>query len=350
MPHQPSFTPKKHPMLLPFGQTPLTRFKDYKNSIKVDLIKSDTLDSMLDATYDFVKATWSEDGRESSRSSQVEKIDAINQMLEGKALQLGLETIQFIFRISGITRIDTHQIVRQRIGVTFSQQCTGDRFLHHNDVLVERAIANKDELYDEYIESSLRGKMTYAKLCDGDVSMQAARAILPQNLETFIFMKLDLGTLLMFYRKRIDIGSQTWQMNEISRQMAEEVCKKFPMLKRVFDKYKDSFKFQKMAASDRSNTFSTSLYLPEPDDYEYHIRDYVYPLTKSQMHEFDLLKRDKFFWGTSEISELIYSKIVDKYRRVSLHANHAHWSNAEIFRASQKANTEILDEFFKEEV
>lgn len=348
--HNPQLIPKKHPMLLPFGQVPLTRFKDYKTTIKVDLIKSDTLDVMLDATFDFVKATWSEDGKESSRASQTEKIDAINQMLEGKALQLGLETVQFIFRISGITRIDTHQIVRQRIGVTFSQQCTGDRFLHHNDVLVERAISNKDELYDEYIESSLRGKMTYAKMCDSDVSMQAARAILPQNLETFIFMKLDLGTLLMFYRKRIDIGSQTWQMNEISRQMAEEVCKKFPMLQKVFDKYKDSFKFQKMAASDRSNTFSTSLYLPEPDDYDYHRRDYVYQMTKSQMHEFDLIKEDRFFWGTSEIDELIYTKIFDKYKQISLNANHNHWDNGEIFRQNIKARIEIENDYFKDEV
>ena len=41
MPHIETLEPKKQEFDILFGQKPLTRFKDYRKSIKVDLIKSD---------------------------------------------------------------------------------------------------------------------------------------------------------------------------------------------------------------------------------------------------------------------------------------------------------------------
>src|SRR3990167_5122124 len=128
MPHNEKLTPKKKAFRVLFGQHPLTKFKDY---------------------------------RESERASETDMKDALSQMLSGKALGLGLETVNLMFRISGITRIDTHQIVRQRIGVTFSQQCTGDRFLTHNDALIEECIAKDDKLLNSVIQTSLNAKETY---------------------------------------------------------------------------------------------------------------------------------------------------------------------------------------------
>ena len=126
--HDPNLIPKKHEFGILFGQKPLTKFKDYRKSIKVDLIKYDDREQMLKGTYDFAKATWSVDGRESDDATEEEMKDALAQMIGGKALGLGLETINLMFRMSGINRIDTHQIVRQRIGVTFSQMCSGGSY------------------------------------------------------------------------------------------------------------------------------------------------------------------------------------------------------------------------------
>jgi len=121
---------------------------------------------MLKGTYKFVKATWADSPDDNDNTTIDEMKYAMQQMLSGKALGLGLETINFIFEINGINHIDAQQITRQRIGVTFSAQCTGDRFLNHNDVLVEESIAQDSELLENFIDTTLRAKMSYAEMVD----------------------------------------------------------------------------------------------------------------------------------------------------------------------------------------
>lgn len=345
MSHNPELTPKHHAFRVLFGQKPLTKFKDYRSNIKVDLIKHDNPADMMKGTFDFVKATWSEDGRESSRASDEEMQNALDAMLSGKALGLGLETVNFMFRISGITRVDTHQIVRQRIGVTFSQQCTGDRMMYHNDVLVEESIAKQPELLRQFMDATLACKKSYVDMIDSRVlSIQAARGILPHNLETFIFVNINLMTLLFFYQKRIDDGSQTWQVNEIARQMEEEVCKVFPQLQAVFDRHKKSFKFQKEASADRKNLFSTGLYVPRDDEFEYHNRDFLYPMKKEEMHFTNTPLENRYFWGNEEIDEKSYELIKSRYEALDKEISENYFSNEEIYDKAQELNDVLLKE------
>lgn len=345
MPHNPSLEPKQKAFRVLFGQKPLTKFKDYKSSIKVELIKYDDREQMLRGTYDFVKATWSEDGKESERATEEQMKDALNQMLSGKALGLGLETVNMMFRISGITRIDTHQIVRQRIGVTFSQQCTGDRFLTHNDAMVEEAVAKDPDNLKAYMDATLAAKEAYALMNDNGVSIQAARAILPHNLETFIFMNTNLMTLLFFFQKRIDDGSQTWQINEIARQMAAEVVKVYPELEAVFEKHKTKFKFQKEASADRKNMFSTGLYIPKEDEFDYHENDFLYPMKKEEMHFTGNPIEPRYFWGKQEVVEDEYNYIKDKYEKFEKDTkSKGIGSIEEIKAAGHKLNEEIYDD------
>ncbi len=341
MPHVESLEPKKKSFRVLFGQKPLTKFKDYRSSIKVELIKYDDREKMLKGTYDFAKATWSEDGRESDRATVEEMQDALEQMLSGKALGLGLETINLMFRISGITRIDTHQIVRQRIGVTFSQQCTGDRFLSHNDALVEESIAKDPELLKSFIDSTLAAKNTYAKLNDNGISIQAARSILPHNLETFIFMNTNLMTLLFFYQKRIDDGSQTWEINEIARQMAEQVCNVYPELKSVFEKHQSKFKFQKEASADRKNTFSTSLYIPKQDEFDYHEKDFLYPMKKEDMHFTNTPIEPRYYWGSTPVRDTEYEAIKKVYSELDKDIHDNHYTRDEILKKAEQLNQQI---------
>lgn len=342
MSHNPELVPKHHAFRVLFGQRPLTKFKDYRANIKVDLIKHDNKEDMMKGTFDFVKATWSEDGKESSRATHEEMVEALDAMLSGKALGLGLETVNFMFRISGITRVDTHQIVRQRIGVTFSQQCTGDRMMYHNDVLVEESIAGQPELLNEFIDATLRCKTSYANMIDSDkLSIQAARSILPHNHETFIFMNINLMTLLFFYQKRIDDGSQTWQINEIARQMEVEVCKVFPELQAVFDKHKKSFKFQKEASADRKNMFSTGLYVPKDDEFEYHERDFLYPYKKEAMHFTGTAMDDRYFWGMNEITKDQFETIRNRYDSFDNEVKANHFSNAQIIDMARHITSDL---------
>jgi thymidylate synthase (FAD) len=348
MPHNPDLEPKPHAFPRLFGQLPLTRFVDYSRSIKVELVKHDDPVSMLDGTFDFVKATWSEDGRESERATEAEKKEALKQMLSGKSLQLGLETVSFIFRISGISRIDTHQIVRQRIGVTFSQQCSGDQWWSHHDALVEPSIFYNStwECYDSFKENVLNNKLWYQTSIDQGLSIQAARSILPHCLNTFVFMKIDLATLLLFHRKRIDDGSQTWQMNEVAQQMADEVSRVFPELADTFERNKGTFKFQTEASKDRTNTLATGLYLPNPDTFEYHNEDFLYDSVKDQMHlvhEFQVEEfPTEYYWGVNPISEAQYAYIKGIYAGLNMMAEAQHWDNDVVLRRAHEQNAVLM--------
>lgn len=345
MPHNPNLEPKKKEFRVLLGQRPLTRFKDYKSSIRVDLMEPEPEDKMMKRIYNFVKATWSEDGREAERATEEQMKDALDQMLSGKALGLGLETINLTFLITGITRIDTHQIVRQRIGVTFSQQCTGDRFLNHNDVLVEESIAGDPDLLDSYINATLATKVCYADLNDSlKVSIQAARVITPHNYETFINMNTNLMTLLFFHQKRIEDGSQTWQINEIAQQMADRVCEAYPQLKEVFEKNKSKFKFQKEASADRKNTFSTSLYIPKNDEFDYHDRDFLYPMKKAEMHFTGTPIKDTFFWGMQEVTEEQYNHIKKEYDKLSEESKTWEGTNEDLLKKAYKLNEELASQ------
>jgi thymidylate synthase (FAD) len=342
MPHNPELTPKKHKFKILFGQIPLTHFKDYRKSIKVQLVEPEPKEKMMKRIYGFVNSTWA-DNIEELEGTEEQQLDALNQMLSGKALQLGLETVNLTFLISGITRVDTHQIVRQRIGVTFSQQCTGDRFLHHNDVLVEQ-IFNQDELLlNEYINATLECKNLYAEMIDAEISIQAAREILPHNLETFIWMHTNLLTLLQFHAKRIEDGSQTWTMNEIAQQMADETIKAYPELFGVFEKNKKKFTFQKEASKDRENTFSTSLYLPRENDFDYNERDFLYQRGKQAMHAINDPIEDKYFWGYVELKKETFDMIKMRYDRFNLDVEQADWSNEEIKTQAESLNQDLLD-------
>lgn len=347
MPNNPGLEPKRHAFRVLFGQRPLTKFKDYRKSIRVELLSPEPKEAMMKRIYDFVKATWSEDGRESERATEEEMKDAMNQMLSGKALGLGLETINFTFRISGITRIDTHQIVRQRIGITFSQQCTGDRMLHHNDVLVEECIAGQSIDLLKFIEATLKTKGSYAGMIDDNISIQAARTILPHNLETFIFMNTNLMTLLFFHQKRIDDGSQTWQINEIAQQMADQVCAVYPELTEVFERNKKKFKFQKEASADRKNSFSTGLYVPRDDEFEYNNRDFLYDKKKLEMHHTNTPIETQYFWGLKEVTKDQYETVKTKYSANDKIVHDTSPTNEEIFTMNIRTNDELANELSK---
>lgn len=343
MPHNPDFQPKPHAFARRYGQIPLTKFRNYADAIDVELIQHTPLNQMLDGVYDFIKATWSNDGFEAIRATNSEKKEALMQMLSGKALPLGLETVQFIFRISGISRIDTHQIVRQRIGVTFSQQCSGDQFWNHQNALVEPSIHKKEFMRREYIWHTLEAKRLYAKMVSNGVSIQAARSILPHNLETFLFMRCDLATLLMFYKKRIDYGSQTWQLNEIANQMAGEVMDAYgAWMAEPFTKAGKQFTFQKDAGKDRKNTFSTSLYLPDPDDFDYHEHDFLYPKKKYEMLELDYEFEPFYYWGDREIDREQYNEISDLYANLDKISQDSTIRAEELMKKANEVNAQIV--------
>jgi thymidylate synthase ThyX len=344
MPINYKLEPKKHAFRLLFGQDPLTVFKDYRKNIRVELLEPEPREKMMRRLYQFVKATWADSPEQNENPTGEQMKDAINAMLSGKALGLGLEATKLTFRISGITRLDLQQIVRQRIGVVYSVQCSGDRDLRHDNILVEECIAKDSRNLDWFISSSITSKTTYSNLVDRGISIQAARSILPESRELFMFMDTNLSTFLFFHMKRIETESQTWQMNEIAQQMADRLCEVYPELKDVFEKNKRKFKFQEEASKDRTNLFSTSLYIPENDTFEYHPRDFLYQQTKKQMHYTNTPIENTYFWGNISVTEKQYLEIKKQYNLLDEDVSKNHYSNEEILGRAKELNQRLLNE------
>lgn len=342
--HNPELIPKLHPYKLRFGQLPLTLFRDYRSAIKVELLNPEPKEQMMQRLYRFVRATWEDSVDDNLNPTKEQMEDGLNAMLSGQALGLGLEATQLTFAISGITRIDLQQIVRQRVGVVFSVQATGDRDLRHGSILVEESIAQDSTLLDNYTDSVLSCKNSYSKMVDSQiVSIQTARLVLPETREMHMYMNTNLSTFLFFYQKRIDDSSQTWQMNEIVRKMAEEVCKVYPELTNVIEKSKKKFTFSKDSESDRKNTFATALYIPKIDSYEYNDRDYLYNETKEAFNWTDTPIENTYYWGTSKITKTQYDSIASLYSQSSLTADETHLTNEEILQMNKTENEKIKD-------
>ena len=347
MTHVDSLIPKKHPFRIIFGQKPLTHFKDYRKSIKVELLNPEPKEQMMKRIYQFVRATWADSPDQNSNPTEEQMKDGLNAMLSGKSLGLGLEATNLTFKISGISRVDLQQIVRQRIGVVYSVQCTGDRDLRHNEILVEESIAKDSTVLDRFIRAINSTKESYVDMVDSqNVSIQAARLVLPECREGFMFMNTNLSTLIFFHQKRIDDGSQTWEINRIAQLMADAVCEVYPEMKDVFEKNKKKFKFQRDASADRTNTFSTGLYLPKVDDYDYHTRDVMYPMTKEEMHFTNTPIEDTYYWGYKKVSEKEYELIESKYRENNKLVHEKSLSNQDIYTMNVRTNDELLDFIF----
>lgn len=345
MSHKEQLAPKKHPYKMRFGQKSLTHFKDYRKSIRIRLVEPESKETMMKRLYQFVRTTWEDDVNDNANPTEKQMQEGLEAMLSGQALGLGLEATQLTFEISGITRVDLQQIVRQRVGVTFSVQCTGDRDIRHNPILIEESITQDSDLLDSIVHSTLETKKTYSKLMDSfKVSIQGARLALPESREMHMRMHTNLSTFLFFHQKRIDDSSQTWQMNEIVRKMAEEICKVYPEMETVIKKNSKKFTMAKDAESNRASTFATALYLPKEDTYDYHGRDYLYGKTKEEFNFTNTPIEDTYYWDDRDVSKLEYDAIKKKYDNNDLIADERSMSNEEILKMNLITNEEIANE------
>ena len=125
------------------------------------------------------------------------------------------EHVYFTFKIEGISRACSHQLVRHRMA-TFTQRsqryCSEDDFFP----VLAKALDN-----DKDVMSCLNTiKECYTKLRDKGVANEDARYILPNACDTQIIMSLNLRELMHLANERLCVRAQT----EI-RELVAEMCK-----------------------------------------------------------------------------------------------------------------------------
>jgi len=296
MPHSSNIPIREKPANVLKGEKPKTTFKDGLSSIKVDMIHWPNENINL-SSYAFQKATWANSPYVPGKDPEQDKkilSDLRIEAFQGNGLPLSLELYDFVFSIAGITRIVTHQVVRNRIGATYSQQCSGDKDWRHHDVLVPRSLYNNKDLYEKFKKNVIGAKMLYAEMLDTmEIPILDARRVLPHCLETFIYVKFNLVTLISFIQKRDCTQTQEPEMVIVARQMRDEVLKKFPFLEKLLEnKCKNGSCFY--TKSDRLT--GTSMFVPDKlHDFEYNQNNFIYNKSVFEMvYDLPEVKTEKY--------------------------------------------------------
>ena len=140
-----------------------------------------------------------------------------------------LEFADFTFKISGVSRALTHQLVRHRMA-SYAQRsqryCEEDGFEFVTPAsIAKNETANKR--YNEVIESI---KQAYSELIDMGIKAEDARMLLPNACCSEICVKMNLREFIHFCNERLCACAQ-WEIRELAKKMADEVSGVEPALK-----------------------------------------------------------------------------------------------------------------------
>lgn len=210
-----------------FGEVPRTRFVDWIDAIEVMMTNWPDRTRLRETMREMVATTWAEDPDDLARVGALMAHDAAQDQ---KHLPLSIEVPSFTFLISGVSRVMTHQIVRGRVGFTYSQKGTANQDQRHGDVLVPRVYARpeNEEFLSDYVNDHLVIKNRYAKHLDsGRVSTFAARYMVPPSLAQFIWVNVSLAALIGMVGKRL-CTCEAHEYNRVAELVVQRVTEKFP--------------------------------------------------------------------------------------------------------------------------
>jgi len=279
------------PMLLKFNDKCKTEFKNNLESLKIELIDAPTREQAQKIAWFMTKATWADSTDEISwnTASLKEKSLNLQDVLNFRALPTPMECLGFTFMISGINTQTVTHLIRHRAG-SFAAQCTGDRDLRNDNILVPESVQNSTYL-DRWKEIALQSKQLYADMVDSKcISMMDAREILPKCLETFYIARFNLKDLIALIKQRQDVQIQPEVDNIIATKMAKIICEVIPEITTCmnFDApdmhYIKTFRVELPDGTWTSR--GTNLYFPEPknDKFDFHENDAIYQCRREELN------------------------------------------------------------------
>lgn len=305
MPMNNNLEPVKLPMEQKWGKKPETEFINNLKAIKVKLVDSPNMHELINYLPYFANATWAD--RPMTGMTEVEKVNAIYDVLHFKTLPTALETIGLTFAIEGISLQEVTHIIRYRKG-SFSAECSGDKWWTDKIALIPNSVQHSNgpestKEYEDYIYSTGEkvhpddfhtrykklvedAKQLYCDMIDSKkISIMDARYILPRCLETFYYMRVSLGDAIHFIRQRIDKQIQPETDNIIAYQMYEEILKAFPLAYGLVDIHTPARQYINTARTGKG----TNLYFPDEDSdvFEWNEKDFIYQCRRDEMNGTD---------------------------------------------------------------
>ena len=148
-----------------------------------------------------------------------------------------LEFAVFNFEISGVSRVLTHQLVRKRVGVTFTQE--SQRYVDKSgfDYVIPPEIAKDEFLRSNYELDMELTSLYYKQLVEmltGNgrtkrEAMEDARYILPNACTSTIHMSINYHALLDLAKERLCSRAQ-WEIRNLLKGIKAEITKISPKL------------------------------------------------------------------------------------------------------------------------
>ncbi len=279
------------PMELKFDQVPVTNYINNLESLDIELIDGPTREQAQKIAWHMTKATWADTPSETSFENALPEEASLNlqDVLNFRALPTPMECLGFTFKISGIDTQTVTHLIRHRAG-SFAAQCTGDRDLRNDNILVPESVENSD-FHHRFIEVASAAKQLYSDMVDSRVvSLMDSRVILPKALETFYVARFNLKDLIGFIRQRQDVQIQPEVDNIIATRIAKIVCTAIPEVSTClnFEKpdmhYVRTFRVELPDGSFTSR--GTNLYQPEPknDLFEFNEKDSIYACRREEIN------------------------------------------------------------------
>jgi flavin-dependent thymidylate synthase len=154
-------------------------------------------------------ATWSEE----------KKAEHLAYMLD--TIKSSWEFVSYTFKIEGVTRAFTHQLVRTRTG-SYAQQAMRVVDARDFEVALPASVKVDTRAFTIWEDTMVEVMRSYGDLVDAGVPIQDARGILPTNIETNIMAKFNLRTLSEMAKLRLCTRTQGEYQN-VFRSMRDLV-------------------------------------------------------------------------------------------------------------------------------
>ncbi len=171
---------------------------------------------------------YSEDGAEEleAKMSQ-EDMNKLVRKVVGLGHYSTLEHTYFYFHIV-CSRVASHQLVRHRIGVSYSQR--SQRYVKEDnfDYITPPKIAKNEKAAAEYRKWMEKGREMYNKMLAEDIPAEDARFVLP-TVKTNLMVSFNARSLYHFFSLRCCTRAQ-WEIRSLANQMLKQVKEVAPVL------------------------------------------------------------------------------------------------------------------------
>jgi len=139
------------------------------------------------------------------------------------------EHASFTFAIDGVSRVLSHQLVRHRIGASYSQK--SQRYVKEGqfEYAVPDTIANNHIQKTVFEQTMVYLQTRYNELVAAGIPPEDARYLLPNACTTNLVVTMNARSLLHFFEQRCCMRAQK-EIRQLADLMLAEVKKRAPLL------------------------------------------------------------------------------------------------------------------------